>query len=138
MPVNKSLILIVFLILTLLASLTLVFRTTIFLGKATGSNTSGIALENSYLFASPLQAKADSKEQIRVTVFLLDGRGLGVPNKTVSLKLPQTITSSPTQPVTDDAGRAIFDISSPIANKFDITAVTDGQSLPQKVKVTFY
>lgn len=135
---NKTTIIIVFLILALLASLTMVFRTTVFFGRATTSNSSPIALENSYLFASPLQAKSDGKELIRVTVFILDGRGVGVAGKTVNLNLPSTINSIPVQPTTDDTGKAIFDLSSSTTGKFEIQAHAEGKSLPQKVRVVFY
>lgn len=135
---NKSLILIVFLLLALLASLTLIFRTTIFLGKATTGNQSSVALENSYLFASPLQAKADGKEQIRITVFLLDSRGLGVPSQPVTLLVPQTVTVFTPLPTTDDTGKIIFDLSSPVASKIDIQAKIGSNLLPQKVLIVFY
>lgn len=135
---KKSLFLLIFLLLTLFSSLGLALKITIFSGKATGSNVSPITLENSYLFASPLQAKADSKEQIRITVFLLDGRGLGVANQLVTLNLPSTISINPTQPTTDDTGKAVFDLSSPTTQKIEVSAVSSGKTLPQKVKITFY
>ncbi len=135
--VNKSLIIIVFLLFSLLGSLFLVFRTTIFIGKATSSNSSAIALENSYLFASPLQAKADGKEKIRVTIFLLDGRGLGVSNKLVVLETPVTIDSASVQATTDDSGKAVFDLSSNQITTTEISATVDSQKIPQKIKVNF-
>lgn len=137
MSVNKTLILIVFLILSLIASVVLVFRTTIFMGKATSTSSNSITLENSYLFASPLQAKADNKEQIRVTVFLLDGRGLGVSNQLVDLIVPQNLTIQNQQPITDSAGKATFDLSSSLAGKFQISAKTNNQTIPQNVTVVF-
>lgn len=138
MAKNKSIVLIFFLILVLIATLTLIFRITIFYGKATTVNQSPVALENSYLFASPLQAKADSQEQIRITVFLLDGRGLGVANQPVTLQVPQTITVNAPLDVTDDTGKIIFDLSSPVAAQTIIQAQTNQKVLPQKVKIVFY
>jgi hypothetical protein len=135
---NKSLILIVFLILTLLASLVLIFRTTSFFGKATTTNTASVALENSYLFASPLQAKADGKEQIRITVFILDGRGLGISGQTVTLLTPQTITIQAPLSTTDDTGKITFDLSSPVVSKIDVQAKIGSNILPQKVHIIFY
>jgi len=135
---KKSLILLIFLLLALASTLGLVARITIFSGKATSSNTSPIALQNSYLFASPLQAKADSKEKLRITVFILDGRGIGIANKTVSLSLPQTISISDVQPITDDSGKAVFDLSTPVAQKTEVMAKIDNQAIPQKVRVVFY
>lgn len=138
MAKNKSIVLIFFLILVLIATLTLIFRLTIFYGKAANVNESPVVLENSYLFASPLQAKADGQEQIRITVFLLDGRGLGVAGQPVTLQLPQTITVSSPASVTDDSGKIIFDLSSPVPAQFNVQAQTNQKTLPQKVKIVFY
>lgn len=134
---KKTIIFIAFLLFSLIASLGLVFRTTIFYGKATYGNTSPVALENSYLFASPIQAQADGKEKIRITVFLLDGRGMGVVNQSVTLNLPSPLISDAKEKITDDVGKVTFDISSITAGKFPISASANGQSLSQKVSVLF-
>jgi hypothetical protein len=134
---NKYLFIIAFLSLALIASVFLVVRTTTTYQRAAGSATS-IVLENSYLFASPLQAKADNKEMIRITIFLLDGRGLGVANQTVTLNLPKNITVANQQETTDQNGKAIFDLVSSTAQTANITAKTDSTKLPQSVKIVFY
>lgn len=134
----KSLLFVIFLLLTLIASLVLVFRTTVFFGKAYTRSDSNITLQNSYLFASPLQAKADSKELIRITVFVLDGRGLGVSNQKIELIKPQTLSLQEIQSTTDDTGKAVFDLSSPTPGKFDIAATVGGVQIPQKVRISFY
>lgn len=136
-PVSKTNLLTVFLFFALLASLYLVLKTTIFYGQAATVNTAPVALENSYLFASPLQAKADSQELVRITVFLLDGRGLGLPGQPVEIEKPSQLIIKQSQAVTDDAGKATFDIASPTPGTFDIVAKTGGLTLPQKVKITF-
>ena len=138
MDQKKYLVIIIFLILVLSATLTLIFRTVVFSGKAVTVNQSPVALDNSYLFASPLQAKADGKEQIRITAFILDGRGLGIPGQTVTLSLPQTVTVLSPLPATDDTGKIIFDLSSPAAAKIDVQAKVGAGTLPQKVKIVFY
>ena len=135
---RKSLFLLLFLILALLASLFLVFRPTIFLGRATTSSSSSSSLENSYLFASPIQAKADDHQLIRITVFLLDGQGLGLANQPVKLTVPSPLSQQPTQPFTDSYGKAVFDISSPTPGKYTISAQTNNQTLPQSVNIVFY
>lgn len=138
-PNKKYLLIIIILSLALIASVFLVVRVTSTYNKAaTTSNKNPIVLENSYLFASPLQAKADGKEQIRLTVFLLDGRGLGVANQSVTIDIPQTISINNSQEITDENGKAIFDLSSPVAQTISITAKSNGLSLPQKVKLIFY
>ena len=137
MKPTKYLFIIGFLSLALIASLVLVARTTVTYQKAAGNNYS-VTLENSYFFASPLQAKADGQEMIRLTVFLLDGRGLGVANQTVSLNLPSTINIIRQQEITDQNGKAIFDLASTIPQTFNLTATVGTSKLPQSVKVVFY
>lgn len=138
MKVNKYLIVILVLSLALIASVFLVVKTTTFYNRAATSTNSSVILENSYLFASPLQAKADGKEQIRVTVFLLDGRGLGVANQSVELILPSTITVNSSQKITNETGKAIFDLSSTVSQTTTLTAKNNKIPLPQKIKVNFY
>lgn len=138
MKANKYLIIILILSLALIASVFLVVKTTTFYNRAATSNTSSVTLENSYLFASPLRAKADGKEQIRITIFLLDGRGLGVPNQSVKLLLPSTITIGNSQNITDESGKAVFDLSSNTIQTTTIIAKNNKISLPQKIKVNFY
>lgn len=138
MPSAKYLIIIGFLSIALIASLFVVVRTTTTYQRASGSSSRSTVLENSYLFASPLQAKADGKEMIRLTVFLLDGRGLGVGNQTVALKLPNSVTITNQQEITDQSGKAVFDLSSATAQTINVTATTNNLTLPQKVRVVFY
>ena len=140
MTLNKKyLLIIIILSLALIASVFLVVRVTSIYNRATTTSSKNpIVLENSYLFASPLQAKADSKEQIRLTIFLLDGRGLGVANQTVTIDIPQTVSIGNSQEITDQNGKAVFDLSSPVAQTISVTAKSNGLSLPQKVRVIFY
>jgi hypothetical protein len=139
MSSKKTLILIAFLLFALAGSLFLVFKTTIFFGKAAvQNNTLSTGLGNSYLFASPLQAKADSQEKIRLVVFLLDNRGFGIQNQKVDLKTPSGLTQTPIQPTTDDTGKATFDVSARSAGKFVVSASVASQTLPQKITLNFY
>lgn len=135
---NKYLAIIIFLTISLIASLSLVLKTTIFVNKAASDNQTSIALENSYLFVSPLQVKADNKEKMRVTVFLLDGRGLGVPNQIVDISTSDKINLIAVQKTTDESGKAVFDLSSSTTGQFNLSAKTNGKTIPQQVKVVFY
>lgn len=123
--------------LGLFGSIFLVTKTTT-ISKRAHTSSSTVALENSYLFASPLQAKADGLEQIRLTVFLLDGRGLGVPNQLVKLNLPTSVRITKSQEVTDQTGKAVFDLISPTPQTIHVSASVGTSTLPQKVKITFY
>lgn len=101
------------------------------------SSSQDISLGNSYVFAAPVRAGSDG-DLIRITVFLLDSRGFGVFDKEVLLgnnNGPITITNL--QTLTDETGKAVFDISSSTAGVFFIEVSVDGKLLPQRVKVTF-
>lgn len=135
---KRSLFLIFFLLLALGATLYLIYQTTSTSSKAAGSSGSTTDyVNNSYLFASPLQAKANSQEQIRVTVFILDSRGLGVPNLLVNLNKPSGLTTVTAQDTTDNMGRATFDLTSASPGKFPVTAQINGKPLPQTVSLSF-
>lgn len=135
---NRKLITIIFLILVLLAAVFLALRPVILFNRAYSPASSSKSLENSYLFASPIQAKADSRQLIRITVFLLNSQGLGIPNAPVSLKTDPALNLIPVQPQTDQYGKAVFDISSSAKGKFSVSASTAGQNLPQTVSILFY
>lgn len=96
----------------------------------------GISFDNSYLFASPLRA-AVSVERVRITAYILDGQGIGVANKKVSLDTDSNVFVTPISPTTDSSGRATFDISSDTPGATNIKASVDGKKLDQEVVVTF-
>lgn len=133
---KRYLVIFIILIIALIGSVTLVLRTTVFINKATVDTT--VVLENSYLFASPIQAKADGLEKVRLTIFLLDGRGLGVPNQTVTINVSPLVTLQESQNVTDESGKAIFDLSSSTNKTFNVSAQVGNKTLPQQVKIVFY
>lgn len=140
-------VLIILVLLVLLFSLGgLVFfisQRTTFFGQAFGPVKTPkiggqVAIENSYLFASPLRAKANGQEKIRVTVFILDFQGKGVTEEAVFLGQHEQLTITSVQPVTDELGRAIFDISATRGGEYLIEARAGNQVLPQRVKLSFY
>jgi len=144
---NKSskkgiiLAIIIFLILlfSLGAAITFVKQRTSFFGRAftPGGSVGEIALENSYLFASPLQAQVGIKEKIRVTIFILDSQGKGVYGQPVFLGQDGRLEITPVQAVTDELGRAIFDVGAKVPAEYLIEAKVNNQILPQRVKVNF-
>ncbi len=139
------LVIVVILILILLFFLYLIHSPLIFRSGAYTSTTTvtqtnnvpSLSTDNSYVFASPLRAKANG-EQIRITVFILDDRGIGMSGKTVSIGGGDQLQVTPVQPVTDSQGRATFDISSgSTPGVYIIQAATGGVTLTQKATVTF-
>jgi len=137
----------VFLILILLLVLYLIGTRTSFFNMASSvtttttvtpaTPTTSVAIENSYMFASPLKAASGGQEKIRITVFVLDGKGAGVSGKSVSLGNIQGLSVFPVQPLTDTLGRAIFDVSSLNPGNFEVSALVGSLVLPQKVTITF-
>lgn len=133
-----SLLFIFLLLIILLFSSLLVGERTSFFGKATtGQEDSEIATENSYLFASPLLAEAGDKERIRVTIFILNSKGLGVPNKKVVLGSDKGISVSEVQATTDNYGKALFDVTATNPGEYLLEASVGAAKLPQTVKVSF-
>lgn len=113
-------------------------RTTFF-GKATNSGVFNAT--NSYIFASPLTAGIGG-EKIRVTVFALDDRGRGIANQNVSVVCKESsdcagVNFEGVQQQTDTLGRALYDVSSSAAGKFEIQASIEGVALSQSVTLTF-
>lgn len=101
------------------------------------STPTSVAIENSYIFASPLTAATGNVEKIRITVFILDGTGAGVSGKLVSLTGTDLLAVTSVQATTDSMGRAIFDLAAGADGKYEIGASVGGVGLTQKVTVTF-
>ena len=80
--------------------------------RATGSGD--YSAENSYLFASPIVARANSSDKIRITVFVLNSQGLGVANQPVMLNKSPDLIIQQHNSLTDSYGRAIFDLSTTV------------------------
>lgn len=105
-------------------------------GRASVSQSS-FSVENSYVFLSPLKAKANSQEKLRMTVFVLNSKGLGVMGKRVALENIGNLSVETIQGLSDDLGKAVFDISSTQPGEFYINVKVDGASLPQKTRLSF-
>lgn len=133
----KKIFFIILLLLGIILTVYLISQTTIFSGKATNNNSHLPNKENSYLFASPLQAKADGLEKIRITVFLLDSDGIGVNQQKVILNTSPNIQIESLQSITDDTGKAIFNLSSNTTGKYSLSASTSTLNLTQKINLLF-
>lgn len=106
-------------------------------GKSSVTSPQSISYENSYLFASPLKASTGS-ERVRVTAYILDGQGMGIAGKKVTLgNNDKGLQVFIITDITDDSGRATFDVSADSAGLFLIEASVDGKALTQRVTVSF-
>ncbi len=134
-----ALVILLILLFSLVLTVFFIGQRTTFFGRAflTTGSLGEVALENSYLFASPLSVQADGREKIRVTIFILDSQGKGVYGKPVFLGQDERLEQTAIQSVTDELGRAIFDISAKVPGEYFIEAKIDNQILPQRVRVSF-
>lgn len=107
-----------------------------FIGRASVSNAS-FSVDNSYLFVSPLKAKANGQERIRVTVFILNNQGVGVLGKKVVAGVDSNISVETIQGLTDGFGKAVFDITSQKSGEYYLEMTADGIALKQKAHVSF-
>lgn len=113
------------------------FRTSITPKASTQNITAQVSISNSYVFSSPIRAKAGG-DLIRVTVFILDNVGNGIFDKKVGLRANgQGLTIKEIQSLTDETGKAVFDVASKNVGVFNLEAFTDELVLSQKVKVTY-
>jgi hypothetical protein len=107
----------------------------VFFGRATTPGQ--LSLENSYLFASPLVAKADGNEKITVSIFILSDQGLGITGKQVSLYSAPQLQATTIKGETDSRGLAVFELTSLSAGQFNLWATVAEGQVQQTVMVTF-
>jgi len=129
------LLVVMLVVLLALGSVLILRERTSFFGKASQTAIE-YSLENSYVFASPLSAQAGGGQKIKVTIFLLDGEGKGVADKSVSVVTNPTMNVDSVQPTTDEKGQAVFEVSADTAGKYTVTAETDSKPL-QPLTLTF-
>ena len=96
-----------------------------------------LSLENSYLFASPLVAKANSLEKITVSIFILSDQGLGIAGKQVSLFSSPQLQAVTVKGETDSRGLALFEVTSTVPGQFNLWATVPEGQVQQTVTVTF-
>lgn len=125
-------------LLLLLGGLFTFFELRSFAGATRATSTGEISTENSYLFASPLRARANAQEKIRLTVFILNGQGLGVQGKAVTVSSNPNLKLDLVQATTDQFGKAVFDVASTLVGEYYLQVQVEGQNLSQKAHLTYY
>ncbi len=128
---------ILFIVLILFSLLFWFYEVKNFTSRASVSDQ-GFSQENSYVFVSPLKAKANNQEKIRTTVFLLNNQGLGVANTAILFTPNSKLNVFVEQGTTDSFGKAVFDISSEAAGEFYLEFIVNNKSLIQKAHLSFY
>ncbi len=113
------------------------FQTSIAPKTSSFNTAKSISVTNSYVFASPVRASAKG-DLIRVTVFILDSEGNGLFDQKVMLKSAETsLVIKDIQSLTDETGKAIFDLSSDVTGNFEIDTYANNIQLPQSLKVIY-
>jgi len=137
MKKNLIYLLLILVIFLIFSGFFWLYEAKFFIGRASVSQVS-FSVENSYVFMTPLRAKANNEERIRITVFVLNNQGLGVFGKSVNVGQDPSLTVEGIRSQTDGFGKAVFDVSSKRAGEYFLEVKADGQILPQKAHLSFY
>lgn len=108
-----------------------------FISRA-GVSQASFSIDNSYLFVTPLRASANGQEKIRITVFILNNQGLGVMGKKTFAGQDKDLNIETVQGLTDNFGKAFFDVSSNKPAEYFLEITIDGVALKQKAHLSFY
>lgn len=129
-------VLLVILVLLLFSSFFWLYEARFFVGRASVSRAS-FSIENSYVFITPLRARANKIEKIRITVFVLDNQGLGVAGKNITLGSDPNLNIEIIQGTTDNFGKAIFDVAATNAGEYYLPVKVDQTTLPQSAHIVY-
>jgi len=134
---NLLFLAIILLIFVIFSGFFWLYEAKFMVGRASVSQAS-FSVDNSYVFLTPLRAKANSQERIRVTVFVLNNQGLGVLGKAVILGKDPSISVEGIQARTDNYGKATYDVSSSKPGEYFLEVKIEDTLLPQKAHLSFY
>ena len=95
------------------------------------------SIDNSYVFSTPSQARANGQEKIRLTVFILNNQGLGVLGKKIFVGTDPSLSIETIQGLTDSYGKAYFDISASKPAEYFLEIKADNTTLNQKAHLIF-
>ncbi|MDO8609252.1 MAG: Ig-like domain-containing protein [bacterium] len=96
------------------------------------------SIDNSYTFITPLRARANGQEKVRISVFILNNQGLGVQGKKVFVGMNTDLNVETIQGLTDSFGKAYFDVSALKPGEYFNEITVDGTPLKQKAHLSFY
>ena len=110
-----------------------------YIGSRASVVNSSFSPENSYVIVNPTKAKVNGVQKVRISVFVLNGQGLGVLGKAIQIPNPdaQNIVIDMLQSKTDAMGKAFADVSSKAPSAFYLDIKVDGEVLPQKAHLFF-
>lgn len=135
---KKSLIFFIILLLVIVGFVGVfgLYEVKFFTGRADVSRAS-FSIDNSYIFSTPSQARANGQEKIRLTVFVLNNQGLGVLGKKIFIGTDSALNIETIQGLTDSYGKAYFDISASKPGEYFLEIKADDTALSQKAHLVF-
>lgn len=123
-------------VLTIYLSVSVIPKAMVTLTKAAPSQK--VSLGDSYFLAEKIQAKADGVDQTKVNVFVMDNKGMGVMEKSVSIESDEsTLVIEPIKATTDKDGKASFSIKFSQEKVVKVRALVEGVEIPQQVSLIF-
>jgi len=114
------------------------FYETNYFGSKASMRVVDVSAENSYVFMNPMQAQADGKDKIRVTIMILNQNGLGVLGKKPVIGVDPRVTVNRVQDTTNSLGEAIFEFSTTTPGQYSIEVTVDNINIPQKSMLSFH
>jgi hypothetical protein len=135
---KKSLIFFIILLLIIVSFIGVfgLYEVKFFTGRADISRAS-FSIDNSYIFSTPSQARANGQEKIRLTIFVLNNQGLGVLGKKIFIGTDSALNIETIQGLTDSYGKAYFDISASKSGDYFLEIKADDTALNQKAHLVF-
>lgn len=135
---KKPIILFILLLLAILGFIGIfgLYEVRFFTSRASVSQAS-FSIDNSYIFSTPSQARANGQEKIRLTVFILNNQGLGVMGKKIFIGSDPALNIEAIQGLTDSYGKAYFDISATVPADYFLEIKADDTVLKQKAHLIF-
>lgn len=136
---NRTLIFLILFLVVLIGFIGFfgLYEVKFFSSRASIKNTE-FSLDNSYVFITPLKARANGQEKIRVTVFVLDDKGIGVMGRKAYLDRDEALNIEEIQALTDNFGKAYFDVTASKTGEYYLKILVDNIELKQKVHLSFY
>jgi len=124
-------------LLVLLLTMSIFANVRLIIFSRASSTGVDFSVENSYLFASPLEARANGQEKIRITVFVLNREGRGMSNQQIILSKSPELVLEQINSLTDTYGRAVFDLSTSKPGEYMVGATLEGKALGESLKIVF-
>jgi len=136
---KKSLVFLLFLIAVIFVfSIFFGFYEVRFFSSRASFSTSSFSIDNSYVFITPLRARANGQEKIRLTVFILNNQGIGVLGKKIFISPNTALNVEVIQGLTDSFGKAYFNITSSAPGDYYLEIKADDITLADKAHLSFY